>query len=69
VYFDFLGADYAPATLGLDRAIGGLGARTAMAEHVAVWHLEKPIRRGDRPDRYRLEQNIVSGISGHCKGY
>ena len=51
----FLGADNAPAALGLDRSIGGLGARASVPQHVAVRHLEKTIRRRHRADFHRLE--------------
>jgi hypothetical protein len=55
MYFNFLGADHAPATFGLDAAIRGFGTRTAMAQHVTVRHLEKAVRRRHRTYLHRFE--------------
>ncbi len=63
--FDFLRADHAPAALGLDGAVGGLGARPAVTERIAMRHLEEAVRRRHRSDFDRLEQNVVLRISAH----
>ena len=65
VNFHLLCADYTPATLGLDAPVGGFRAWTTMPEHITVGYLEKSIRCGDRPNFYRLEENVVLCISTH----
>ncbi len=57
----FLGADDAPAALGLHPAHGGSAPRHAVAHAIAVRHLVEAVRRGDRTDLHRLKQTIERG--------
>ena len=63
-----LGADDRPAPLGLHpahhRHRGGMEPPHA----VAVGHLVEAVAGGHRADPHRLEQNVVTGVSGHGCG-
>ena len=60
-----VGADSAPASLGLDPAEGGVRAGLARAEAGGVRHLVEAVGQGLGADLYRLEQNRVPGIHAH----
>ncbi len=60
-----LGADHAPAALGLDAAQRRQHARTEPPEPGAVGDLIEPVFRRDRADLHRLEQDVVAWITRH----
>ena len=60
------GANHAPAAFRLDAAQRGRCLRRPPAHTGRMRRLVESVRRGDRPDPHRLEQNIVAGIAhGH----
>ncbi|MOA06526.1 hypothetical protein D3C78_1261650 [compost metagenome] len=66
VDFHFFGADHAPATLGFYPAQFGEPARLGPAHAVAVGNLEEAVLGDDRADALRLEEDVVTGITGHA---
>ena len=69
VELDLLGAHDRPAALGLDAAHLGVGARVQVAHAVAVRHLEEAVAGRHRPDRHRLEQDVVARVARARPGF
>src|SRR6476646_6558285 len=65
VNFRFLGRDHRPAALRFDPAQPRQRLRLRPADASTVRHLVETVPRGDRPDPYRLEQNVVARIAAH----
>ena len=57
------GINHAPAALGLYFAHGGERIGQEIAHAGAMRHLVEAVRRRDRPDPHRLEQDIVARIA------
>ena len=61
------GIDHAPAALGAGFAHRRPGVRHGIAGTECVRCLVEPVRRRDGTDPYRLEQDVVAGISAHVQ--
>ncbi len=51
---------------GLDSAEGGAHLRQCIGHAAGVRYLIETVRRRDRPDAYRLEQDVEARIARHC---
>ena len=65
VYAAMLGVDDRPAPFRLDPPHPGVAARAQSPHAVAVARLVEAVPGGLGTDADRLEQNVVTGISGH----
>src|SRR5210317_1265240 len=65
MHFYLLGKHHAPATLGLDPAHGRDRRGVAITPAVTMRYLVKAVLRRNRANLQRLEQNVITWISGH----
>ena len=63
--FALLGTDHRPAALGFDFAHGGVGFGHLVAHTIAVRDLVKAVAGSHRSDFHRLEQDVITGITGN----